>query len=89
MIIGQPGLFAGGAQDHLVGQLDHHLAGEGGVGGGGRGEDAPVEFEDMIGADTLFENCQQEQDKMNHFKSIPLEAQRELKHWFYSMWHNS
>ena len=70
-IISQPGLLAGGAEDHLVGQLYHHLAGEGGVGGGGgEGGDAPIEFKDMIGAAALVDNCQHEQDKMFHFKSI-------------------
>ena len=83
-IISQPGLFAGGAEDHLVRQLNHHLAGEGGVGGGGGGEDAPVEFEDMIRADTLLENCQQEQDTMHHGSPARTKALA-----YSSTWHNS
>ena len=63
----QPGLLAGGAQDHLVRQLDQHLVGEGGVGGGGGGGgDGPIELEDMIGVATVLENCQYYQDRIYH-----------------------
>ena len=78
MHVRQPGLLAGGAQDHLVWQVDHHLAGEGriGGGGGGGGRDT-VEFEHGITGAAVLKNCHGEYDKKYHFrikvKSISLE----------------
>ena len=58
MYVRQPGLPTRGAQDHLVWQVDHHLAGEGGIGqGGGGGKDTSVEFEDGVTGAAVLKNC--------------------------------